>query len=60
VADEVRTLANKTQDSTKQISENINKLQSEADKAVHAMSQGREQAEISLEQAKRSQEFVDK
>ncbi|MFT4941188.1 MAG: methyl-accepting chemotaxis protein [Paraglaciecola sp.] len=60
VADEVRTLANKTQDSTKQISENISKLQSEADKAVHAMSQGREQAEISLEQAKRSQEFVDK
>jgi methyl-accepting chemotaxis protein len=60
VADEVRTLANKTQDSTKQISENINKLQSEADKAVNAMSQGKEQAEISLEQAKRSQIFVDK
>ena len=60
VADEVRSLANKTQDSTKQISLNIKKLQGEADKAVHAMSQGREQAEISLEQAKRSQEFVDK
>lgn len=60
VADEVRTLANKTQESTKQISENISKLQKEADKAVQAMSQGKEQAEMSLEQSKRSQEFVDK
>ncbi|WP_340680232.1 methyl-accepting chemotaxis protein [Paraglaciecola sp.] len=60
VADEVRTLATKTQESTKQISQNIAKLQSEADKAVKAMSQGKEQAEISLEQAKKSQEFVDK
>ena len=60
VADEVRTLATKTQESTKQISDNIKKLQSEADKAVKAMSQGKEQAEISLEQAKKSQEFVDK
>jgi methyl-accepting chemotaxis protein len=60
VADEVRTLATKTQESTKQISQNITKLQAEADKAVKAMSQGKEQAEISLEQAKKSQEFVDK
>ncbi|MEP1446343.1 MAG: methyl-accepting chemotaxis protein [Paraglaciecola sp.] len=60
VAGEVRTLANKTQQSTQQISHNITKLQSEADKAVKAMSQGKEQAEISLEQAKSSQLFVDK
>ena len=60
VADEVRTLATKTQESTKQISHNIAKLQAESDKAVKAMSQGKEQAEISLEQAKKSQEFVDK
>ncbi|MDP5134283.1 MAG: methyl-accepting chemotaxis protein [Paraglaciecola sp.] len=60
VADEVRSLANKTQESTKQISQNISKLQQEADKAVQAMSEGKEQAEISLEQSKRSQEFVDK
>jgi len=60
VADEVRTLATKTQESTKQISQNITKLQAEADKAVRAMSQGKEQAEISLDQAKKSQEFVDK
>ncbi len=60
VADEVRTLATKTQLSTQQISQNIAKLQSEADKAVTAMSQGKEQAEISLNQAKKSQEFVDK
>ncbi|KXI30219.1 methyl-accepting chemotaxis protein [Paraglaciecola hydrolytica] len=60
VADEVRTLATKTQASTKQISDNIKKLQAEADRAVKAMSQGKEQAAISLEQAKKSQEFVDK
>jgi methyl-accepting chemotaxis protein len=60
VADEVRTLATKTQLSTQQISQNIAKLQGEADKAVKAMSQGKEQAEISLNQAKKSQEFVDK
>jgi methyl-accepting chemotaxis protein len=60
VADEVRTLANKTQESTKQISQNISQLQNEADKAVQAMTQGKEQAEISLSQAQKSQEFVDK
>lgn len=59
VADEVRSLATKTQLSTQQISQNIAKLQNEADKAVTAMSQGKEQAQISLEQAKKSQEFVD-
>jgi methyl-accepting chemotaxis protein len=60
VADEVRSLATKTQLSTQQISQNIAKLQNEADKAVTAMSQGKVQAEISLNQAKKSQEFVDK
>lgn len=60
VAGEVRTLATKTQLSTQQISQNITKLQSEVDKAVKAISQGKEQAEVSLHQAKKSQEFVDK
>ena len=60
VADEVRTLATKTQESTKQISHNIAKLQAAADKAVKAMSQGKEQAEMSVLQAKKSQDFVDK
>jgi methyl-accepting chemotaxis protein len=59
VADEVRSLATKTQESTKQISDNITKLQKEADSAVQAMSQGKDQAEISLSQTKKSQEFVD-
>tara|TARA_R110000751_G_scaffold307898_2_gene434417 strand:- start:210071 stop:211648 length:1578 start_codon:yes stop_codon:yes gene_type:complete len=59
VADEVRSLATKTQESTKQISDNISKLQSEADSAVQAMSQGKDQAEISLSQTEKSQEFID-
>jgi methyl-accepting chemotaxis protein len=59
VADEVRSLATKTQQSTQQISENIAKLQREADTAVLAMTDGKEQAEASLSQTKKSQEFVD-
>lgn len=59
VADEVRSLATKTQESTKQISDNINKLQNEADSAVQAMMQGKDQAEASLSQTEKSQEFVD-
>jgi methyl-accepting chemotaxis protein len=59
VADEVRSLANKTQESTKQISDNITKLQKEADSAVQAMTQGKEQAEISLSQTEKSQQFVE-
>jgi methyl-accepting chemotaxis protein len=59
VADEVRSLATKTQESTKQISDNITKLQKEADSAVQAMTQGKDQAEVSLSQTKKSQEFVD-
>jgi methyl-accepting chemotaxis protein len=59
VADEVRSLATKTQESTKQISDNITKLQKEADSAVNAMSQGKNQAEASLSQTQKSLEFVD-
>ncbi|WP_235310861.1 methyl-accepting chemotaxis protein [Paraglaciecola algarum] len=58
VADEVRSLATKTQQSTQQISENIAKLQKEADKAVLAMTGGKEQAEVSLAATKQSQEFI--
>jgi methyl-accepting chemotaxis protein len=58
VADEVRSLATKTQESTKQISDNIAKLQKESDSAVQAMTEGKEQAEVSLSQTKKSQEFV--
>lgn len=59
VADEVRSLATKTQESTKQISDNIAKLQKESDSAVKAMTEGKDQAEVSLSQTKKSQEFVD-
>jgi methyl-accepting chemotaxis protein len=59
VADEVRSLATKTQESTKQISDNIAKLQKESDSAVKAMTEGKDQAEISLSQTKKSQTFVD-
>jgi len=59
VADEVRSLATKTQESTKQISDNIAKLQKESDSAVQAMTEGKDQAEISLSQSKKSQAFVD-
>ena len=59
VADEVRTLANKTQESTQQISDNISKLQDAADKAVVAMTTGKEQADISVQQAMKSEEFID-
>jgi methyl-accepting chemotaxis protein len=59
VADEVRSLATKTQQSIQQISQNITQLQKEADSAVKAMSQGKEQTEASLSQTKKSQAFVD-
>ncbi|GAC19209.1 methyl-accepting chemotaxis protein [Paraglaciecola arctica] len=59
VADEVRSLATKTQESTKQISDNIVKLQKESDSAVQAMTEGKDQAEVSLSQSKKSQEFID-
>lgn len=42
-----------------QISQNITQLQKEADSAIKAMSQGKEQAEASLSQTKKSQAFVD-
>lgn len=58
VADEVRSLANKTQESTEQISQNINQLQTAADSAVSAMTQGKDKAEAGLEQIQLSQTFM--
>lgn len=58
VADEVRSLATKTQESTSQISETISALQSATDKAVEAMLEGRDKANISLEQTKQAQDFM--
>ncbi|MCU7916994.1 MAG: methyl-accepting chemotaxis protein [Candidatus Thiodiazotropha sp. (ex Epidulcina cf. delphinae)] len=51
VADEVRTLASKTQDSTKEIQLMIERLQTEATEAASVMSHGREQADVTAQLA---------
>lgn len=51
VADEVRTLASRTQESTHEIQNVIEQLQSAARSAVSVMDQGKEQASKSVEQA---------
>ena len=51
VADEVRTLAGCTQQSTEEINQVIEKLQSGSRKAVEVMNQSREQAQAVVEQA---------
>jgi len=51
VADEVRTLASRTQESTEEINTMIEKLQTGAKNAVEAMETGREQAQKGVEQA---------
>ena len=51
VADEVRTLASRTQDSTQEIQRVIEELQSAARSAAEVMSHSQEQANASVEQA---------
>ncbi len=51
VADEVRTLASRTQESTRDIHAMIERLQSAAHDAVSAMEHGRQSAQASVEQA---------
>ena len=51
VADEVRTLASRTQDSTEEIQAMIERLQGEARKAVGAMQDGRSKTRETLDQA---------
>ncbi|MDH5425198.1 MAG: methyl-accepting chemotaxis protein [Gammaproteobacteria bacterium] len=51
VADEVRTLASRTQQSTTEIESMIESLQVQARAAVQAISQGQEKAKVSVKQA---------
>ena len=48
VADEVRTLANRTHNSTEEIEAMIGNLQKDAEQAVSAITQGREQAKVGV------------
>ncbi len=59
VADEVRTLAQRTQESTQEIQNMIEALQSGAREAVTAMEQGRTQAETSVKQAGQAGQSLD-
>lgn len=51
VADEVRTLASRTQESTEEIQDMIENLQNDSQRAVTVMNKGREQAELSVQQS---------
>jgi len=59
VADEVRTLAQRTQESTQEIQNMIEALQAGARKAVTAMEHGRTQADVSVEQAGQAGQSLD-
>jgi len=58
VADEVRTLASRTQESTEEIMQIIGRVQGGARKAVMAMETGRSQTVISVEQAVKAGESL--
>ncbi len=60
VADEVRSLASKTQQSTGNINDMLEKLKSGVSKAVNSMITGKEKAEKTVEYASKSEESVNK
>ncbi len=58
VADEVRTLASRTQNSTLEIQQTIDLLQNRAKEAVTVMDKGKKQAESSVERASSANESI--
>ncbi|MGM0480909.1 MAG: HAMP domain-containing methyl-accepting chemotaxis protein [Pseudomonadota bacterium] len=58
VADEVRTLASRTQESTEEIQHMIESLQSDSERAVDVMNRGRQQAEKSVQQTDEAAEAL--
>lgn len=58
VADEVRTLAGRTQESTQEIESMIDKLQTGAKNAVTAMEGGQEKASVGVDQTKQAGEAL--
>ena len=59
VADEVRTLASRTQESTQEINSMIEVLQAGAEKAVSVMNQGKEQTNICVTQTEKATAAID-
>jgi methyl-accepting chemotaxis protein len=59
VADEVRTLASRTQKSTQEINSMIEVLQAGAERAVTVMTQGKHQAEICVAQTEKAAQALD-
>lgn len=59
VADEVRTLASRTQESTQEINSMIEVLQAGAEKAVAVMNQGKEQTGVCVQQTENATKALD-